>query len=422
MSKSRCDVLVVGAGLAGLTAADQLTRAGVDVQVVEAAPRAGGRIRGVQDDGTVLDTGAEFIGREHQRLRTLLASLGLRTEPTRLDRSPILWRLGGQQRVSHLPPLPAGELARLGLALWRLRRHALTLDAEHPWTSPAAAELDAVSLADWLTLHRVAEPGLQVVDAIIGGFATRPITDVSAAHAGWWISAAGGLLAALRSGQHSIVIGGAHQIPQRLAARLAPRIHLDSPVTVIAENDRGVEVHTAQQTWAADAVIVAVPVPALRNLVVDPPLAAPLHTALAHLAYGRAVKIAATATVTPSVRHHVVAGGQQLVIAWRYGDTLSGIASSDSTTDELVEDLAAAFELTAGQLGPVAVTDWNREPYVGGSYLIYRPNQLTNHAGALRANYRPRIRFAGADFSTWPNSMEGAVQSGRTTAADLLAR
>lgn len=425
MRGSRCTVMVVGAGLAGLTAADHLVRAGVDVRVVEAGSRVGGRVRGVAaehaEPDTVLDTGAEFVGRPHRGLRTLLDALGLRTEPSRLERAPVLWRLGDRHHIGRRPPLPVGDLRRLAAALWRFRRQARALDPRRPWASPTAAALDAVSLADWLTRHGVTGAGVAMTDALIGGFATRPITELSAAHAAWWISAAGGPLAALRSGQQSVVVGGAHRIPDRLAGRLADRVYLDLPVTAIGEHSHGVEIHTARQTWTADAVILAVPVPALRRLSMNPPPAAPLGTALEHLSYGHAVKVSARATVTPPTRHRAVAGGPPLAIAWRRGRVLAGIACADATdAGDLATDLASVFSLTPDQLGPVAITDWNRDPHVGGSYLTYRPHQVTGHAPALLTASRPRVRFAGADFSGWPNSMEGAVRSGHAAAAGLL--
>lgn len=420
MSSTRCDVLIVGAGLAGLTAAERLTSTGVDAVVLEAGDRVGGRVRGERAGSAVLDTGAEFVGRPHRQLRTLITALDLRTRPARLDRAPILWRLPTGHRVSRLPPIPASDLRRMAGGWWRLRRQALSLNPDQPWTSPAAAELDAVSLADWLTAHGTTPSGLDLSEALIGGFATRSIHDVSAAHAAWWIAAAGGLLAALRSGQERVVLGGAHQIPQRLARRLGDRVHLDTPVTAIRAHSHGVELDTSERTWSAQAVVVAVPLTALEYLAMDPPPSAGFHTAIRQLSYGRASKIAATARVTPPAAQRAVVGGRPLAIAWRHGSTLAGITTTDATPDELAGDLAAAFGLNPDQLTGPAVTDWTRQPTIAGSYLVYAPGQLTQLAGTLNQRQHTRVRYAGADFSSWPNSMEGAVRSGHAAAASLL--
>ncbi|WP_084377182.1 flavin monoamine oxidase family protein [Mycolicibacterium novocastrense] len=222
-TERRCDVVVVGAGLAGLVAADELTRRGVDVRVLEAGSDVGGRVFGTSG-GT--DTGAEFIGKPHTQLRTLVGELGLRIRPAGIDRGPILWRLPTVSRVSRRPPGSLADLCSLATAWWRLRRRALALDPVRPWDSAGIRKLDEVSLADWLAASGASDRALELSDALVGGFATRPITDISAAHAAWWITAANGLLAAMRSGQQYFVSGGAHQIPRLLAQRLADRIHL----------------------------------------------------------------------------------------------------------------------------------------------------------------------------------------------------
>lgn len=90
------------------------------------------------------------------------------------------------------------------------------------------------------------------------------------------------------------------------------------------------------------------------------------------------------------------------------------------TAEALAADLAAAFGLTPDPLTDPAVTGWTHQPHIGGSYLVHAPGQLTGHRPALNAGHRTRVRFAGADFSSWPNSMEGAIQSGQTAAQVLL--
>ncbi|WP_199430904.1 flavin monoamine oxidase family protein [Qaidamihabitans albus] len=418
MTVRRCQVVVAGAGLAGLTAADALTGAGADVRVLEAAPAVGGRVRGAAvSSGPVVDTGAEFVGHNHRRLRALLAELGLRTEPSGLGRAPVLWRLPGGSRVSRVPPVPVAELARLGRGWWRLRRGALALDPGSPWRSPEAAGLDESSLTEWLAARGVGRAGLDVTEAVLGGFATVPADRLSAAHAAWWIAAARGLLAALRSGQERIVTGGAHRLPPSLAGRLRHGVRTGNPVHALLEHARGVEVRTAEETWAADAAIVALPVPALRAVELDPAPPAPWRAAVEALRYGSAVKIAAVSTVPPPVTHRAVLGGHPLAVAWRHGRTLAGMGTTGAPT---AADLAAAFGLRAGDLAGVVCTDWTREPHIGGSYLACAPGQLTGHVAALAGGDTRRIRFAGTERGGWPNSMEGAVRSGQAAARQVL--
>lgn len=106
------DVVVVGAGLAGLVAATELERFGASVVVAEARDEVGGRTRsrslGSRSSGaTVVDLGGQFVGPRHQRMRRLVSSLGLGLVPARLETRPALWRLGGGwERIGFLPPSP----------------------------------------------------------------------------------------------------------------------------------------------------------------------------------------------------------------------------------------------------------------------------------------------------------------------------
>ncbi|GAB3510701.1 FAD-dependent oxidoreductase [Amycolatopsis cihanbeyliensis] len=226
---------------------------------------------------------------------------------------------------------------------------------------PGTRRLDTVSLDEWLALHEVAGRGRELTAALVEGFATRPLDELSAAHAAWWIAAAGGL--------------------------------------------------------------VAVPLPALRQLALSPPPSSAFRSAMHAMTYGRASKIVATVTGDPPVRHRAVLGAGPLAIAWRHGSTLAGIGITDDTAPAaLASDLATAFGLDPAQLNHSACTNWTEHPHIGGSHLVHTPGQLTQHAAALRyADRRARVRYAGADFSGWPNSMEGAVRSGQAAATGLVS-
>ena len=96
---------------------------------------------------------------------------------------------------------------------------------------------------------------------------------------------------------------------------------------------------------------------------------------------------------------------------------MAGISTTDRAVAELLGDLATSFDIEPAQLHQVSLTDWTQRPYVGGSYLIYRPGQMAGHAPALHRPHYRRLHFAGSDFSSWSNSMEGAVRSGHAAAA-----
>src|SRR5690606_15468750 len=144
----RTDVVVVGAGLAGLTAARTLRRAGVDVVVLEARDRVGGRTLNHflehgpdPENDAVVELGGQWIGPGHQRIRALIDELGLSTFDT-YDRGAKLWEHNGRVRryTGEIPRANPLHLADLQIALTRLERMARRIDPAAPWAAPRAAQ------------------------------------------------------------------------------------------------------------------------------------------------------------------------------------------------------------------------------------------------------------------------------------------
>src|SRR5918999_5380299 len=166
------DVIVVGAGLAGLTAAEELAGRGLDVAVLEARDRVGGRTCSRRVAGQAVDMGAEHVGPGHRRVLALARRVGVRTEPSRLLSATARWRLGGADKVGRLPPLTAREAASAVKVLGRLARLSRRVPAERPWSAPPA--FDRISLADWLEAQRLRGRARALHEALWqDGFAAR---------------------------------------------------------------------------------------------------------------------------------------------------------------------------------------------------------------------------------------------------------
>ena len=143
-------VLIVGAGLAGLTAAAELTAAGCEVVVLEARDRVGGRTHGIEvAPGEWVDAGAAYLGERHTELADLIATLGLKAVPTGMEgdsRFLLGPEEGGTTRHGRFPPLNAVALGDLFELLDELVR---TVDPHAPWLTPGAEELDRLTAAEW---------------------------------------------------------------------------------------------------------------------------------------------------------------------------------------------------------------------------------------------------------------------------------
>lgn len=188
----------------------------------------------------------------------------------------------------------------------------------------------------------------------------------------------------------------------------------------MAGDDRVVVTCGGERLDAA-AVIVTVPLPMLSRIEFEPDLRPAHRQVLEAVGFGAASKVVATTTVR-GPRWRSVFGGRHIKSARRIGDVIAGVAphltGPPPSDEDLVIELAAAFDTPPGALEGATVVDWADQPYIGGTYVAYRPGQVTSHAPALDHVGRP-VWFASAERSSWPNSMEGAVESGQR-AAELV--
>ncbi|MDF3049978.1 MAG: FAD-dependent oxidoreductase [Pseudonocardia sp.] len=275
------DVVVIGAGLAGLTAARHLQQQRWSVLVLEATDRVGGRVRDAAlPDGGAVELGAQWVGRDHAAVHALADELGLRLVAVEEVGQHLHVDADGQvQRYTgHLPPLPECARADLGAAAALLHAGAPDLadDTAAGWLVRHVPHPDA----RWVFDHKVrlelcAEPG-QVAAAELVRFAA----DLH-------------LPTFLCADEAYRVAGGPQQLATGLAAILEPQVlRFGCPVQVVETTDRGVRVGTAAGTVSARAVVVATPLTVAARIGFAPPLPGPLDQALRRSPMGTVIKAA----------------------------------------------------------------------------------------------------------------------------------
>jgi monoamine oxidase len=403
-------VCVIGAGLAGLTAAAALADGGLEPLVLEARDRVGGRVHSRRlDNGAVVELGAEFVEDDQETLLATARRLGLAMAPTGMaygDREP---RGGlGTDRATVL-----AEAARLpGLLADRpgpatLGRSVAEVLAELP-LDPGAGEAIAARLQ-----VSAAQPAERLSAAALG-------------HAGSSFSTRESLR----------VAGGNQQLALRLAERLGGAVRLGAPVQAVTWSERGVRVATAGAELDAEACVVAVPASVIGRIRFDPPLPAWKAEALERVVYGHAAKLFVPLRRVPepsavlSVPDHYWtwtargAGGTVQPVVSAFAGSAPALAALE------VSDGPAAWRRHLAALRPdldldrdrdTVLSTWDDDPWVQAAYSTRTPSFRPDDPGLLARPVGP-LHFAGEHTAgPWSGLMEGGLRSGHRAAAELLA-
>jgi len=272
------DVVVIGAGFAGLSAAERLVSTGLSVLVLEGRDRVGGRSFSGEVAGVKVDLGATWVSRRHTAIRDLASRAGCTTTSQFSQGRNVLWMAGRrrtyQSTIPKVSPAALVDMARVQLALNKL---VASIDVEAAWDSPRAGEFDAISFGEWLD-RKNALPATRALMTIVSKvqWGCTP-GDVSLLHALRYIRAAGGV-------DHMLDVEGGQQqdryaettqeIAKRVAQQLGDRVVLGTPVRRIAQDDDGVTVRTDSDEIKAKYAIVTVATPQRAEIEFDPALPA----------------------------------------------------------------------------------------------------------------------------------------------------
>lgn len=437
----RADVVVVGAGFAGLSAARDLTARGFDVVVLEGRDRVGGRSHTGTVAGVPVDLGGTFVGPTQDAVLALAAELGCPTTPTYHDgKNLIRWRGRVREYSGTVPALSLGSLLDVGRVRWQFARLARGVSVTRPWTSKHAARLDAVSLAGWLHSVRASSSTLDLMAIMSRVTWGAEPDEVSLLHALRYVKAGGGLdrlLDVAGGAQQDHFAAGTQQIALTMAEKLD--VVLGAVVTAIGHDDSGVRVTSTAGEVAARAAIVAIPPQHRAAITFTPGLPAGQRQLGAQWPQGSLSK-AYAAYETPFWRANGCSGealsdtGPVFITFDVSPDggpgVLLGFVDSrefdplpdDERRRRALDGFAALFGEAA--LNPVDYLDhrWGAEPFApGGPTAAVPPGSWTAVGEWLRRPVGP-IFWAGTETADeWTGFLDGAVRSGRRAADEVAA-
>jgi monoamine oxidase len=448
-------VIVVGGGLAGLTALDKLRAAGVDATLYEARAAVGGRtrsVRGVFAPDYVFDEGAQLVNDDHDDVKGLLDRFGLRLVERRDYGTAHEIQIG--RDGSALSEAALADALR-GIA------HQIDLDHRRIDEDEAAVrEIDAMSAEDYLTRHGL--PAGDVRDALEAGIRTEygaEPRDASALELLWNLPKVDGrhVSRISVSDERYVVEGGTGQIAARLAAPLAPHIRLGKRLAAVhVERDRVRLTFADGEQAEADRAILALPAPLLRELRFTGELPAIWRALIGEVELGRNEKVIVGYGRQTWRRSLGFAGAlwaaRDFSAVWDAasmepgrsarpgaltyflgGDQVAGAGAQEART------LAARFSAAARRVlpnlprpnGRVRRTRWCDDPLTKGAYMNFRPGQFSRYSELLTLEEERVVRpsragpllFAGEWLSdAWPGYMNGAVQTGRIAADAVMER
>jgi monoamine oxidase len=450
------DVVIVGAGLAGLTAARKLVAAGRKVVLIEADKRVGGRLLNIDiGGGKVTEGGAEFIGETQDHIAALTKELGLETFKTYNEGNNLYYRNGQSLPYSTtgplgpIPPDPTGAPDAFQ-ALQKLDQMASTINLDAPWESPNAAEYDGQTFETWKQDNVKTDGGRFLLDvACTSVFSVEP-RDVSLLFVLFYIAAAGNestpgslnrLVTTAPGAQSDRVVGGTGLIPERMAAALGKRVVTGSPVRKITQKSDRVQVDSDKLTAVGQRVIVAIPPPLAGRLQYSPALPALRDQLTQRFPLGSVMKVIALYD-KPFWRDQGYSG--QVVsdtgpVQATFDNTppegtpgaLMGFVEAsicrklnEVSKDELKQKVLDNFAQYYGDEAKNAIgfieKRWDKDVWHRGCPVcVPGPGVLLDFGTAIRTPVG-RIHWAGTETATyWNGYMDGAVRSGERASEEV---
>lgn len=440
------DVIVIGAGFAGIAAAKKLHKVGTSFLILEARDRIGGRVETqTRACGATVELGAQWIGPTQTKIWDWVKKTEVQTFDTYDEGKNILHYKGKTSTYKGtIPKIDPISLIDLGLAIEKANKLCKTISLETPWKHPKAAEWDAMTLASWIkkNVHtakarHLFNIGVETVFACSAG-------EISLLHALFYFRSGDNmdsLISIANGAQQTLLIGGTQGLLKKISAGFADKIILEAPVEGITQTENGVRVTTSKGIFAAKKVIVTVPPSMVGGIKFSPTLPQRKAQLYQRIPMGAAMK-SYIIYDTPFWRNNgfsgqVVSDRAPLQVTFDCskpngpGIMLFFVEGFNARTfieepfevrkQKVVDEMVFHFGEEARNFIDYTDRCWTEEEYTRGCYAgNFPPGVWTQFGEVLRTPFG-QIHWAGTETATrWCGYMDGAIESGERAAAEVI--
>ncbi|XP_036126716.1 amine oxidase [flavin-containing] B [Molossus molossus] len=449
---SKCDVVVVGGGISGMAAAKLLNDSGLNVVVLEARDRVGGRTYTVRNQMVkYVDLGGSYVGPTQNHVLRLAKELGLETYKVNDVEYEIHYVKGKSYKFRGALPPVWNPIAYLDYNnLWRtIDDMGKEIPNEAPWKAPLAEEWDRMTMKELLDKICWTESTKNFATLFVNLCVTAETYEISALWFLWYVKQCGGttrIISISNGGQERKFVGGSSQISERIMDMLGDRVKLERPVTHIDQTGENILVETLNhEVYEAKYVISAIPPVLGMKIHYNPPLPMLRNQLITRVPLGSVIKCIVYYKETfwrkKNYSGTMIIEGEEAAVAYTLDDTkpdgkypaIMGFILAHKarklarlTKEERLNKLCELYAKVLGSqeaLKPVHYEEknWCEEQYSGGCYTTYFPPGIMTQFGRVLRQPVGRIYFAGTETGThWSGYMEGAVEAGERAAREIL--